>query len=97
MSALDPPCEDDLPHPTSSVLQSPCPYNLRSHDCKHVITDSVGGIGELLSQGQFKNKRGRKSNLAKGKINAKFDVVDGKQQSITGVLRAVQTPENVIK
>jgi len=30
-------------------------------------------------------------------IKAKFDVADGKQQSITGALRAVQAPEDVVK
>lgn len=97
MPSLDLNTEDVLPPPVSSVLHTPCPYNLRSLGGKPGLSGSVGGIGQLPPQGHTKNKRGSKSDLSKDKLKAKFDVADRKQQSITGVLRAVQTPENVIK
>lgn len=97
MPSLDLNCEDVWPPLIPSIPHIPCPYNLRYLGGKSGSSGSVGGLGEMGPQGLSKNKRGRKSNLSKAKLKAKLDVANGKQHSITGVLRAVQTPENVIK
>ena len=89
MPSLDLNCEDVSPHPAPSALHPSCPYNLRSLDSKPVSSESVGGLGLFPSPSQKRKKRGRKSKLSMAQIKAKFDVADGKQQSITGVLRAV--------
>jgi len=60
-------------------------------------SEACSGLGLYPSQGPQRGKRGRKSNLSKAKLKAKIDVADGKQFSIPGVLRAVQTPEPVKK
>lgn len=83
--------------PGPSTVFPPCPYNLRSLDNKPITSVSVGGIGSLPSHSQSRKKRGRKSNLSMAQLKAKFDVADGKQQSITVALRAAQAPEEVIK
>jgi len=97
MPSLDLNFEGVSLNPAPSALHPSCPYNLRSLDSKPISSGLVGGIGFLPSQSQKRKKRGRKSNLSIAQIKAKFDVDDGKQQSITGVLRAVQGPENVVK
>lgn len=83
--------------PGPSALLPSCPYNLRSLDQNAITHVSVGGIGPLPSQSQSRKKRGRKSNFSMAQIKAKFDVADGKQQSIPGALRAAHPLEEVIK
>ena len=41
--------------------------------------------------------RGRKSDLSKAQVRAKMDVADGKQMSISGVLRAVKPYVEAVK
>lgn len=97
MPSLDLNCEDVWPPLVPPVPHTPCPYNLRSSGGKPGSSGSVRGLGQLVPQGFSKNKRGQKSDLSKAKLKAKLDVDDGKQHSIPGVLRAVQTPDFVIK
>lgn len=104
---MDPPPEN--PHPldlncvkhwpplSPPVQNTPCPYNLRSLGNKVDQNETFGGLGRLSTQGVSRGKRGRKSDLSKAKLKAQLDVADGKQFSIPGVLRAVQTPELVKK
>lgn len=91
-------CEDDPPKVDKNVTPSfACHYNLRSLDKKPANFEPVEGLG-LSSPQSFKRKaRGRKSNLSKAQVKAKFDVADGKQMSIHGALRAMNPSENVIK
>lgn len=74
-----------------------CHYILRSLDKKHVIPKPDGGLGPSSSQAFKRKARGRKSNLSKAQVKAKYDVADGKQMSIPGALRAENPKENVIK
>ena len=97
MPSLDLNFEGVSLNPAPSALHPSCPYNLRSLDSKPISSGLVGGIGFLPSQSQKRKKRGQKSNLSMAQIKAKFDIADGKHKSITGVLRAVQGPENVVK
>lgn len=97
LPSLDLNSEEHWPPLVSPPSHNPCPYNLRSMGGKSVSSAVVGGLGKTLSCSTAKIKRGRKSDLLKAKLKAKLDVADGKQQSIPGVLRAVQTPEQVIK
>ena len=89
----DDPYEEANSNPSHPV----CHYNLRSLDKKPETLETVGGIG-LTPPPSLKRKiRGRKSNLSKAQVKAKFDVADGKQMSITGALRAAITPDLVVK
>lgn len=73
-------------------------YNLCSHDKKPVSMEPVGGLGMDLTLSSMQKPRGRKSNLSKAQVKAKFDMVDGKKMSIPGVLRVVKPcMEEVIK
>jgi len=76
-------------------------YNLRSlrkkPNSNPEILESVGGLGTVSSRSFKKKVRGRKSNLSKAQVKAKFDMADGKQLSIPGALRAAVTPEAIIK
>jgi len=100
--SIDLNCEDVSPNGLGPVLSSPvCHYNLRSLDKKHgrkfEIPDQVGGLAPSSSQVFIRKARGRKSNLSKAQVKAKFDVADGKQMSIPGALRAANPLENVLK
>lgn len=76
-------------------------YNLRSlHKTpahKNELNETVGGLSTETSKGTSIKGRGRKSLLSKAQVKAKYDVVDGKQMSIPGALRAAKTSEMVIK
>jgi len=97
MPSLDLNSEEVWPPLVPPVPLTPCPYNLRSMVGKSGSSSSVGGLGIMTSQSLPKNKRGRISDLSKAKLKAKLDVANGKQHSILGVLRAVQSPLSVIK
>jgi len=95
-------CEDPSKlSQTSGSSSSVRHYNLRSHSKKsatlQIVPESVGGLCPESSKSISKKGRGRKSLLSKAQAKAKFDVADGKQMSIPGVLRAAKTPEMVIK
>lgn len=90
-------CAQTWPPLTPPAQNVPCPYNLRSMGIKHDQSEACSGLGHYPSLGPQRGKRGRKSDLSKAKLKAKIDVADGKQFSIPGVLRAVQTPEPVKK
>ena len=72
-------------------------YNLRSLDKKPEAVDTIGGIGMEIPQASRKKTRGRKSLLSKAQVKAKYDMEDGKQMSISGVLRAAKPCEKVSK
>ena len=57
----------------------------------------VGGL-ELDSVSVGSRKlRGGKSNLSKAQLKAFIDIADGNKQSLSGVLRAYQTPPQGIR
>lgn len=90
--------EDDLNEEVNLNFATPaCHYNLQYLDKRPVILGLIGGIGLTSPQSLKRKVRGRKSNLSKSQVRAKFDVVDGKQMSIHGALGAVHPQENVIK
>lgn len=95
--SIDLNCDGCCLETSSQALQPLCPYNLRSQDNKPIPMSSMGGIDPSTSQSQPGKKRGRKSKLSMAQVQEKFDVVDRKQQSITGALRAVQSPVSVLK
>jgi len=55
-----------------------CPYNLRSLASKPVSFSVVGGIDPHPPQSQPGKKRGRKSKISAAKVQAIYDVADGK-------------------
>lgn len=75
------------------VPKSKCHYNLRSLDKRLMAEGPIGGIGMEIPQTSRKKSRGRKSLLSKAKVKAKYDMEDGKQMSITGVLRVAKPCE----
>ena len=95
--SLDLNCEGVSSNLIPPVHHPTCPYNLRSLDIKPDPLDTMGGIGLSPTLSQKRKKRGRKSNLSMAQIKSRHDVADGKQQSITGALRAVQAPKNFLK
>ena len=90
-------CDKHWPPLSPRAQKTPCPYNLRSLGNKADQNVAFGGLDRTSIQGVIRGKRGRKSDISKAKLKAKLDVADGKQVSILGALRAVQTPEQVKK
>lgn len=97
LPSLDLNSEEKWPPLASPSNHNPFPYNLRSMGGESGLPVTAGGLGQSLGFSSAKNKRGRKSDLSKAKLKANIDVADGNQYSIPGVLRAVQTPDQVIK
>lgn len=83
----DPPLTMDL-YPSSSIdsLEKESGYFLQSSSKKE-----SGGIGK--DEGTLGQSRERKSFISKAKTKARKDLLEGKQQSIERVLRAVRTPK----
>lgn len=96
-SFLDLKCDKNWPPLTPPAQNAPCPYNFRSMGFKPEQNEAFSGLDQIPSQGMPRGKRGRKSDISKEKLKAKIDVAHGKQYSIPGVLRAVQTLEPVKK
>ena len=83
-------CEG-VPGEEEGVRRGPLPgsnyYYLCSHDKKSTPLETVWGLGMDLSLSNKRKSRGRKTNLPKAQIRAKIDIADGKQMSISEVLR----------
>ena len=72
-------------------------YNLIPREKKVSLLEVVEGLGNLADSPSKPKLRGRKYNLSKAQLKAKLDIADGKQISLTGVLRVVQASGNVHK
>ena len=73
------------------------PYNLRSLANRTGKGLVIGGLAsDPVSIGPRK-LRGRKSYLSKAQLKAKLDIADGKQRSLSGVLRAAQPPSQGLR
>ena len=59
---------------------------------KPMKEEVIGGLESLPISVGLRNMRGRISNLSKVQVRAKIDIADGTQRSLSGVLRAAQTP-----
>ena len=95
----------DLSGPSSSIAveapQVPCsqnsdsdllPYNLRPRENRGGSGLAVGGLASNPVVIGARKLRGRKSNLSKAQSKTVVDIADGKQMSLTGVLRAERPP-----
>lgn len=82
---------DPAPPPTAP------PYNLRSLSLRIGKETAPGGLEQDIVPIGPRKSRGRKSNLSKAKQKAIIDIVDGKQKSLTGVLRAAKPPSVSLK
>ena len=95
-----PPCsEPSAPCPPldSAPPSSAPPYNLRSLVIRTGKEIAPGGLEQDLVPIGPRKSRGRKSNMSKARQKAIFDIVDGKQKSLTGVLRAAKPPSDSLK
>ena len=81
----------------TSPSKSTCHYNLCSLDKKLVSGEPVEGLGMDTSQASLRKPKGRNSYLSMAQVKEKFDVADGKQLSIPGVLRAAKPCKGVTK
>ena len=73
------------------------PYNLRSLAFRTGKETVLGGLEQDLVPIGPRKSRGRKSSMSKAKQKAIIDIVDGKQKSLTGVLRAAKPPSVSLK
>ena len=90
---LDPLREFDIgsPPPPPCIPKKP-PYNLRSMTKKSLKGEVIGGLESNPILVGPRKMQGTKSNLSKAQVKEKIDIVDGKQLSLSGVLRVAQAP-----
>lgn len=87
------PCETLELVPSSAVP----PYNLRSLANRHGKDIALGGLEQDLVPIGPRKLRGRKSNVSDAQHKAIMDIIDGKQKSMTRVLRATKLPPDILK
>ena len=86
-----PEVESDIAPSQSGIPEKP-PYNLRSSVKKPWEGEAIGGLESSDVPVGPRKLRGRKSNLSKAQVKAKLDISDGKQWSLSRVLRSAQSP-----
>ena len=83
---------DPSPPCSRPTVSEPLPYNLRPRADRRGSGLVVGGLASNPIVIGARKMRGRKSNLSIAQSKVVVDIADGKQMSLTGVLRAERPP-----
>lgn len=66
-------------------------------EIRHGKDTALGGLEQDLVPIGPRKSRGRKSNILKAQHKEIMDIIDGKQKSLTGVLREAKPPPDILK